>query len=113
MSGYSKIEWTGWEFVDQIISGGESGRRARVHCPDWHRNTRDFCIHHEIAYFFKQWGAWMPFEQWKDDYHGWTKAHNWNLYSNDSPDMVCVGKKVAGRLLDGREWNELPGGRNA
>jgi protein gp37 len=54
------VDWTGWEFVDQIISGGESGPRARLHHPDWHRATRDFCARHGIAYFFKQWGMFAP-----------------------------------------------------
>jgi protein gp37 len=49
------VDWSGWEFVQQIISGGESGPRARPSHPDWHRDTRDFCAAHGIAFFFKQW----------------------------------------------------------
>lgn len=54
------VDWTGWEFVDQIIGGGESGPNARPCHPDWQRATRDFCSANSIAYFFKQWGEWMP-----------------------------------------------------
>ena len=54
------VDWTGWDFVDQIISGGESGPDARPSHPDWHRATRDFCADHGVAFFFKQWGEWMP-----------------------------------------------------
>lgn len=56
------VDWTGWEFVDQIISGGESGNDARPSHPDWHRRTRDWCKANGKAYFFKQWGEWMPGE---------------------------------------------------
>jgi protein gp37 len=40
-----------------IISGGESGPGCRPNDPKWHRDTRDFCRNHGIAYFFKQWGG--------------------------------------------------------
>jgi protein gp37 len=55
------VDWTGWEFLRWMVSGGESGPGARPSHPDWHRQTRDFCQAHGIAYFFKQWGAWAPF----------------------------------------------------
>jgi len=102
------IDWTGWEFVSQIISGGESGPGARPSHPDWHRATRDFCQENEIAYFMKQWGAWLPFSDWPHDYHGWTRAYSWEPSYDGRPDMVHVGKKAAGHLLDGREWQEFP-----
>lgn len=55
------VDWTGWEFLSGIISGGESGPRARPTHPDWHRAARDFCAANGIPYFFKQWGEWgMP-----------------------------------------------------
>lgn len=39
----------------------------------------------------KQWGDWLPvYHEGRDSTH------------------IRVGKKLAGRLLDGREWNELP-----
>lgn len=107
------IDWTGWEFLHQIISGGESGKyKPRLTHPDWHRATRDFCEARAIAYLFKQWGEFSPIDvregpdhvdAWLDDMavyridHGIRRAY-----------MRLVGKKAAGRLLDGREWNELP-----
>ena len=103
----ASIDWAGWEFVSQIISGGESGPGARPSHPDWHRATRDFCQARGIAYFFKQHGAWLHESQ----------IDEWYPYEIDSrehytwPDLswsVRVGKKRAGRLLDGREHNELP-----
>ena len=31
---------------------------------------------------------------------------------DDEPDLYRVGKAAAGRLLDGREWNDMPGALN-
>ena len=114
------VDWTGWEFVSQIISGGESGPGARPSHPDWHRATRDFCQKNGIAYFFKAWGAWLGV-----DYSG-RKVGDllmWDLADGSSRSVVNkkpevnfgdghgatrVGKKRAGRLLDGRTWDEMP-----
>ena len=54
------VDWSGWEFVDQIISGGESGKDddIRPSHPDWHRATRDWCARNGKAFFFKQWGKY-------------------------------------------------------
>lgn len=118
------IGWAGWEFVNQIISGGESGPQARPSHPNWHRATRDFCQEHGIAYFMKQWGAWAPrykpFTLTAGQQHT-PKEGKWiqlgksgNVYSSKvvpdewCTDMIRVGKKAAGRLLDGKEWNEFP-----
>jgi protein gp37 len=81
--------------VDWIIAGGESGRHARKTDPNWVRSLRDQCIEYEIGFHFKQWGDWFPI---------------------DGPcrgtQYARVGKKRAGRSLDGREWDELPRGYN-
>jgi protein gp37 len=90
------VDWAGWEFLNQIISGGESSPEARPTHPGWHRATRDFCQRHRIAYFFKQWGEFLPDSQRT----GIPEPHE--------EFGIRVGKKAAGRLLDGREWNELP-----
>ena len=113
------VDWTGWEFVSQIISGGESGPGARPSHPDWHRATRDFCQENGIAYFFKAWGAWGrrkeagitlndgPFGYWDDGtpgYNEWVAGG----FASHGEHMVRVGKKRAGHLLDGREHQEFP-----
>jgi len=120
------VDWTGWEFVSQIISGGESGPGARPSHPDWHRATRDFCWENDIAYFFKQWGAWR--ECLRSQETGWkyrlNDDHKTLLFMDDGRvidyttrtqihgmgylAMERVGKKAAGHLLDGREWQEFP-----
>ena len=50
---------------------------------EWARRLRDECDAAGIAFHFKQWGS--------HDEHG-TPMH----------------KKAAGRLLDGRTWDEFP-----
>jgi protein gp37 len=81
--------------LDWVVCGGESGPNARPMHPDWARSLRDQCQAAGVPFFFKQWGAWAPFEA----------RLSRRLYNNG---MSMVGKKKAGRLLDGREWNEFP-----
>ena len=111
------VDWTGWEFVDQIISGGESGPGARPSHPDWHRATRDFCEEQEIAYFFKQWGAWFPRSQWENNPdlalpsdEDTARGGKGIFRFPDGEAVYHVGKKRAGRVLDGHEWSEYPSG---
>lgn len=122
------VDWTGWEFLRQLISGGESGQKARPSHPDWHRASRDFAVRNGIAYLFKQHGEWAEVE---GDYQlapDDAEAEGYNpktdcvitpdgrVFSNpsDLPDDVLgrwmerIGKKAAGRLLDGRTWDEVP-----
>lgn len=60
------VDWTGWEFIRWMVSGGESdmdGESARPTHPEWHRGARDFCAPRDIAYLFKQWGCWIDIDQ--------------------------------------------------
>lgn len=79
------------DFIHWVIVGGESGSKARPMHPDWVRSIRDQCIDAQIDFFFKQWGAWRPYP------------------SKDG--MERIGKKKAGRLLDGRQWDQHPATR--
>lgn len=79
--GFCDISWIDW-----VICGGESGSKARPLNPAWVRYLRDQCAAADVPFFFKQWGEFAPIEG----------------------VMQRVGKKKAGRLLDGREWNETP-----
>ena len=106
--------------LDWVICGGESGPGARPMHPDWARSLRDQCQAAGVAFFFKQWGQWACLH----DHEG---RRDWMLMTYDGkldlpddrwPDeeageaaVVPVGKKAAGRLLDGREWNQMPGVR--
>lgn len=109
--GYPEDVDADWSMIDWVIAGGESGPNARPMHPDWARSLRAQCQAAGVPFLFKQWGEWLPNNQifrpetisslsgydmhfWE---HGITKAHS-----------LKVGKKKAGRLLDGREWNEFP-----
>ena len=80
------IDLTG---IDWVIAGGESGPHARPSHPMWFRSLRDQCVQAGVPFFFKQWGEWGPPPE-------------------GIGPMVCVGKKAAGRMLDGREWGQFP-----
>lgn len=90
-----KIHW--------VIAGGESGDNARPMNPRWARDLRDQCQTSGIAFFFKQWGNWVEYAgRGQADY-----KRNPIVDVGGTP-MMRVAKKEAGRLLDGREWNEIP-----
>lgn len=86
------------EFIDWAIVGGESGRNARPMHPDWVRSIRDQCQAVDVAFFMKQWGEHAP--QHEINYPG---------YSGPLETMRRVGKKAAGRLLDGKLHDGMPG----
>lgn len=116
------VDWTGWEFLHQIISGGESGHGARPSHPDWHRAARDFAAKHSIAYLFKQWGDYdLSYDRDRDDpdYRRcgqmarlpgrWINLAGGHGFNGERVHYAHrVGKKAAGRLLDGVEHNGFP-----
>lgn len=85
-----------------VIVGGESGRNARPMHPNSVRLIRDLCVDEGVPFFFKQWGEWWPHEQGQ-----WCDGPSIDPDVPDA-DYYKVGKKAAGRLLDGREWSEVP-----
>jgi protein gp37 len=103
-----------------IICGGESGGAARPMHPAWARDARDQCAALGIAFHFKQWGEWTPGENVDDDRKHPTKSVNidtgashdcpddWAQEADYGPIMYRLGKKAAGRRLDGREHNAFP-----
>jgi len=109
---YQKLGWPDQSIkmvagIDWVIAGGESGPGARPMHPDWARGLREQCDAAGVPFFFKQWGEWAP-----DCLCGTKEAHK--TIERPQPGHIgCMfrcGKKRAGRLLDGREWNEYPGG---
>ena len=119
--------------INWIIAGGESGTKARPMHPDWARLLRDQCRAAGVPFFFKQWGRFIPEDQiWLNHnspgptgYRYWgaktiamkidTMGGMEHLFNTgrlhqfeDSTFAIPVGKKVAGRMLDRREWNEYP-----
>lgn len=94
--------------IHQVIAGGESGPKARPMHPQWARSLRDQCADASVPFFFKQWGEWLPSDQYEEGKDYYEKSQ-WTF----DPNTVAwqVGKKAAGRLLDGREHNEFPEAR--
>jgi len=93
-----EIDLTG---IHWVIVGGESGPNARSLHPDWVRSLRDQCQSAGVPFFFKQWGQYWPGEKgrlYRESTIDWA----------DGQPMVRIGKKAAGRLLDGRTWDEFP-----
>lgn len=122
--------------IDWVIAGGESGPQARPMHPDWARSIRDQCQAAGVPFLFKQWGNWWP-AVWFDgpdaeadngdafvdldrvdheflanDGRTWDTMGGRHMYPPLPLGHWCLmvnkGKKAAGRLLDGREWNEVP-----
>lgn len=69
--------------IHWVIVGGESGAKARPMKPAWADNVRQQAIAQNVAFFFKQWGAW-------------------------GADGVRRAKKINGRELAGRRWDDFP-----
>lgn len=91
--------------IHQVIVGGESGHSARPMHPDWARSIRDQCIAAGVAYHFKQWGEYQPLTR----IDGVQEMPFGNYDTASRFGFIRKGKKKAGRILDGRTWDEMPG----
>lgn len=94
--------------IDWIIVGGESGTNARPMHPNWVRSIRDKCIELEIAFFFKQWGAWIPANNYSPFYNPQAADKSRQFKFDDNQFMVRFDKKTNGCFIDGRTWSEMP-----
>jgi protein gp37 len=94
--------------LDWVICGGESGPGARPMRHDWARSVRDQCGDAGVPFFLKQLGEFEPcappIAHPASSTRKGVVTHTWG----DGTYSIKVGKKAAGRLLDGREWNEVP-----
>lgn len=119
--------------IDWVICGGESGPHARPMHPAWARSLRDQCAAAGVPFLFKQWGEWTP-DDWGErpglrDTAGVLPSGEFLLMSagyvppfDDGVRLAAagnvrldgrtlmdrVGKKAAGRLLDGRAHDGFP-----
>lgn len=71
------------DHIHWVIVGGESGPKARPMQVDWVDSIREQCHKNDVAFFFKQWGGW-------------------------GADGVKRAKKVNGRELHGKIWDQTP-----
>lgn len=94
--GELDLRGIGW-----VIAGGESGSRARPMHPDWARSIRDQCDADEVPFFYKQHGRFGPADQ-LDGCRG--RTHTFD----DGQTVIGVGKKKAGRILDGCVHDGMP-----
>lgn len=69
--------------IDWVIVGGESGNKARPMVKDWVLNIKQQCEAKNVAFFFKQWGAW-------------------------GADNIKRSKKLNGKSIDGKIWQQYP-----
>ena len=93
-------DWLG-STIDWVITGGESGPKARPASPAWFHDLHAQCMRQEVPFHFKQWGDWMPG-------HGENLPARKMRLADDGTRMYRVGKKAAGRLLGGVEHDGLP-----
>jgi protein gp37 len=117
-------------YLDWAVIGGESGPQARPMHPDWARALRDQCVASGVSYHFKQWGEWteafraqashlihvngtvIPRGDGTTDFpYGSDSGRDQDLVDRGHQGWIRarrVGKKAAGRDLDGRTWDEYP-----
>lgn len=106
------VDWSGWEFIKWLVSGGESGPKARPAHPNWYREARDFCAANKISYFHKQNGVWLHESQADVDgrvgFYGENEKGGACFDWDDGSYSVHLPKSVTGALLDGRKWRQMP-----
>lgn len=91
------------ERIDWIITGGETDQgkhKARPTNPQWFRDIRDACAQAGVPYLHKQNGEWASVSE----VEGSRIIHEFE----DGRCVRRVGKRAAGRLLDGVEHNGMP-----
>jgi protein gp37 len=87
-------------FPDWLISGGESGPRARSMKPQWVRNIITDCRNRGVAPFHKQWG----------NYQNNPLVVEHGMSTRDAQALDKFGK--GGGLIDGKFVREFPVRRN-
>lgn len=114
--------------ITGIVAGGRTGSQAIPAHPDWFRKNRDDCEIVGRYFFFKGWGEWRPSGEFPEPAtHGifpdgsFYRAGNIVRVDSDIGHEIAikhkgqqyelirrVGKKKAGRILDGRTHDQLP-----
>ena len=99
------IDWSGWEFLSWMVSGGESGARAKIReCRlEWIRQSRDWCRANGVPWFNKQLGG-SPTVRAEENPRLWPDKLDWGVEATPTSTRWCV------RLRDrkGGTWDEWP-----
>jgi len=94
----SKLNW--------VIVGGMTGPGATPMQPHWIKAIRDECQETNVPFFFKSWGdSAFP---WFDYSTGTKKEGRPYMWGIGESKFIRLGKKLSGRLIDGREHNDFP-----
>jgi len=115
--------------IGWIVAEGESGSQARPAHPDWFRTLRDQALQHAIPFNIKQLGEYIVPEDGAQACRvcgcTWNNACEGSCYWHE-PDLcsTCIGKtrigtdravkfqrvgrRHAGRELDGVTWDQYP-----
>ncbi len=110
--------------IDWVIAGGESGPAARPVHPDWLRALRDECDAFGVPFIFKQFGEWRPPMEGEEFNTAMGRAQKVPAFivapegtvhcfenertASGGKVMLRVGKKLAGRRLDGLTHDQFP-----
>lgn len=97
------------ERIDWVITGGETDQgahKARPSHPDWYRAIRDACAAAGVPYLHKQNGEWADADSVPSEI-----LEDFDVRGLTGDGVVRLGKKAAGRLLDGVEHNGFPEAR--
>ena len=98
-------KWLSEASLDWVIAGGESGPKSRPTRPNWIRDLRDQCNTYQVPFHFKQWGHWAPY---LPDSSRKVRAINFEDQNGKKETLFALGKKAAGRKLDGKNWDGVP-----
>lgn len=98
------------DLLDWVVVGGESGPKARPMHPAWARSLRDQCADAAVPFLFKQWGEWQPVHPSGAAIPGCgtTPQREPAFRFEHDHYFTKVGKKAAGRLLDGALHDGYP-----
>jgi len=125
LSAVDASEWLGPDGISWVVSGAESGTKARPMHPAWARGLRDQAQAADVACLHKQNGRWEL--RSRDDGRPFDTLakHNRDRLVDIAGNVHCtvgaagptyvpmsrVTGKRSGRLIDGQLWNEFPEAR--
>lgn len=125
--GGREYSYTPRQMIHWVVVGGESGPNARPMHPDWARSLRDQCAAAGVPFLFKQWGEFETHYDRENDDPDWRQcstverldpkgrwlnlAGGHGFHGERVVRVSPIGKRRAGRLLDGVEHNGYPEAR--